>query len=413
MSTVIIGGGAAGCFAAVFSARQGDKVILVEPNGRLGRKLSITGKGRCNITNNCDFDTLMKNVYRNPSFLYSAFSRFGTADCMEFIVGLGVPLKTERGNRVFPVSDRAGDIVSALEKEIKGLGVETVWERALDIVTDNGRVSGVKTDKRLIPAEKVILATGGVSYRATGSTGDGYRMAERLGHTVTELKPSLIPLETEESGCRTNRSSAAGLTVKNAVLTLLDTKSGKKLFSDLGELTFEEYGVGGPLVLSASAMLPMTRIEQGRYLINIDFKPALDNKKLDLRLQREIAADGKADLYRIMRTLLPEKLIAPVLKQANADSAKKAAEISSALRKSLVSSLKSYTLTVKAFRPINEAIITDGGISTAEINPSDMQSKLVKGLHFAGEIIDVSGFTGGFNLQIAYSTAKAAARKKG
>ena len=405
MSTVIIGGGAAGCFAAVFSARNGDKVILLEPNGRLGRKLSITGKGRCNITNNCDLDTLMKNVTKNPSFLYSALSRFGTADCMEFIESIGVPLKTERGNRVFPVSDKAGDIVAALEREIKRLGVETVWERALDIVTEDGRVTGVKTDKRLIPAEKVILATGGMSYKATGSTGDGYKMAKRLGHTVTELKPSLIPLETEEDCV-----SAAGLTVKNAVLTLLDAKSGKKLFSELGELTFEGYGVGGPLVLSASARLP--DIEKGRYLLNIDFKPALDNKKLDLRLQREIAADGKAELRKIMRTLLPEKLITPILLFAGADPSKKAAEISSALRKGLVSALKNYSLTVKAFRPINEAIVTDGGISAAEINPSDMQSKLVKGLHFAGEIIDVSGFTGGFNLQIAYSTARAAAQKK-
>ena len=406
MSTVIIGGGAAGCFAAVFSARGGDGTILLEPNGRLGRKLSITGKGRCNITNDCDLDTLMKNVTKNPAFLYSAFSRFGTADCMEFIESIGVPLKTERGNRVFPVSDKAVDIVNALEKEIKRLGVETAWERAVDIVTEGGAVAAVKTDKRLIPAEKVILATGGVSYKATGSTGDGYKMAKRLGHTVTRLKPSLIPLETEED-C----SAAAGLTVKNAVLTLLDTKSGKKLYSELGELTFEEYGVGGPLVLSASARLP--DIEKGRYVITIDFKPALDSKKLDLRLQREIAADGKADLHKIMRTLLPEKLIAPVLRQANADPAKKAAEISSALRKALVSALKSCTLTVRAFRPINEAIVTDGGVSVSEINPSDMQSKLVKGLHFAGELIDVSGFTGGFNLQIAYSTARAAAQKKG
>ena len=405
MSTVIIGGGAAGCFAAVFSSGQGDKVTLIEPNGRLGRKLSITGKGRCNITNNCDLDTLMKNVTKNPSFLYSAFSRFGTADCMAFIESLGVPLKTERGNRVFPVSDKAADVVAALEREIKRLGVETVWERALDIVTSDGAVTAVKTDKRLIPAEKVILATGGISYKATGSTGDGHKMAKRLGHTVTELKPSLIPLETEES-C----SPAAGLTVKNAVLTLLDTKSGKKLFSELGELTFEEYGVGGPLVLSASAVLP--DVEKGRYLLNIDFKPALDSKKLDLRLQREIAAGGKAELYRIMRTLLPEKLITPVLLQAKANPRKKAAEISSALRRSLVNTLKNYTLTIKAFRPINEAIVTDGGISVAEINPSDMQSRLVKGLYFAGEIIDVSGFTGGFNLQIAYSTAKAAAQKR-
>lgn len=404
MSTVIIGGGAAGCFAAVFSARKGDKVILLEPNERLGRKLSITGKGRCNITNNCDLDTLMKNVTKNPSFLYSAFSRFDTASCMEFIESLGVPLKTERGNRVFPVSDKAADIVNALEREIKRLGVEIVRERARDIITENGTVTAVKTDKQVIPAEKVILATGGISYKATGSTGDGYKMAKRLGHTVTELKPSLIPLETEEDCC----FNAAGLTVKNAVLTLLDTKSGKKLFSELGELTFEEYGVGGALVLSASARLP--QIEKDRYVLNIDFKPALDGKKLDLRIQREIAADGKAELHKIMRTLLPEKLIIPILSQANADPAKKAAEISSALRKSLVAALKNFSLTVKASRPINEAIVTDGGVSVNEINPSDMQSRLVKGLHFAGEIIDVSGFTGGFNLQIAYSTARAAAQ---
>ena len=401
MSTVIIGGGAAGCFAAVFSARKGDRVILLEPNGRLGRKLSITGKGRCNITNNCDLDTLMKNITKNPSFLYSAFSRFDTASCMELIESLGVPLKTERGNRVFPVSDKAADIVNALEREMKGLGVEILWQRALDIVTDKGAAAAVKTDKGLIPAEKVILATGGMSYKATGSTGDGYKMASRLGHTVTRLKPSLIPLETEED-C----SPAAGLTVKNAVMTLLDTKGGKKLFSELGELTFEEYGVGGALTLSASARLP--DIEKGRYVLSIDFKPALDSKKLDLRLQREIAANGKADLHKIMRTLLPEKLIQPVLQQAKADPCKKAAEISSELRKNLVSALKGFTLTVKAFRPINEAIITDGGISTAEIDPRDMQSKIVKGLHFAGEIIDVSGFTGGFNLQIAYSTARCA-----
>ena len=401
MSTVIIGGGAAGCFAAVFSARSGDRVILLEPNGRLGRKLSITGKGRCNITNNCDLDTLMKNVTKNPSFLYSAFSRFGTGDCMKFIEELGVPLKTERGNRVFPVSDRAIDVVNALEREIKRLGVETVWERANDIVTEDGAVAAVKTDKRLIRTEKVILATGGISYKATGSTGDGYRLAKRLGHTVTELKPSLIPLETEED-C----FPAAGLTVKNAVLTLSDTKNGKKLFDQMGELTFEEYGVGGALVLSASARLP--RIEKGRYVINIDFKPALDNKKLDLRLQREITADGKAELQRIMRTLLPEKLITLVLRQAGADPAKKAAEVSSKLRKSLVSVLKGFTLTVKGFRPINEAIVTDGGVDVSEINPGDMQSRLVRGLHFAGEIIDVCGYTGGFNLQIAYSTARCA-----
>lgn len=401
MRTVIIGGGAAGCYSAVFSARKGDNVLLLEPNAKLGRKLAITGKGRCNVTNRCSLETFVKNVPRNGKFLYNAFSRFDAESCMTFFERLGVPLKTERGNRVFPVSDKASDIVDALAAEIKRLGVETARERALEITAENGSVTGVRTNKRFIPAEKVILATGGLSYRATGSTGDGYKMAERLGHTVTELRPSLVPLETVED-C----SAAAGLAVKNAVLTVTDEKTGKKIFSQLGEMTFESYGVGGPLVLSASSL--MEEVYSGRYIISLDFKPALDEKKLDARLQREIAADGKAEFSAVMRKLLPEKLIAPVLEQAKADPHRKAAELPAAVRKAAVRVLKGFKLTVKAYRPINEAIITCGGISVSQIDPMDMQSKLIKNLHFAGEIIDVSGFTGGFNLQIAYCTAGAA-----
>lgn len=400
--TLIIGGGAAGCFAAVFSARNGCDTTIIEPNDRLGKKLSITGKGRCNITNACDLDTFIKNVPRNPSFLYSAAARFGSGDCMEFIEGLGVPLKIERGNRVFPVSDKASDIVNALKKEIGRLGVRIVRDRAVEIVCGGEKkVTGVRTEKGFIEGNKVILATGGLSYPATGSSGDGYRLAERLGHSVTELTPSLVPLETVED-C----APMAGVNVKNALFAVYDNVKSKRIFSEQGEFAFENYGLGGPLTLSASSR--MDKMSAGRYGVCIDFKPALDEKKLDLRLQREIKASGAGTAHDIMRTLLPEKLILPLLRFAELSGEKKAGEITSGERKSLVSALKGFKLDVKGFRPIKEAIITDGGISVKEIRPSDMGSKLVEGLYFAGEIIDVSGFTGGFNLQIAYSTAKAA-----
>lgn len=401
--TIIIGGGAAGCFSAIFSARNGSETVIIEPNGRLGKKLSITGKGRCNITNACDKETFLKNIPRNSSFLYSAISRFGADDCMEFIESLGVPLKIERGNRVFPVSDKASDIVDALIREAKRLGVKIIRDRAvkIDCSQNDKRVIGVKTEKGFIAGDKVILATGGLSYPATGSTGDGYKLAKELGHTVTELLPSLVPLETV-SDCL----PMAGLNVRNALFTLFDNEKNKKIFSEQGEFTFESYGIGGPLTLSASSR--MESVTKGRYTVFIDFKPALDEKKLDLRIQREITAAPSKTLSDITRTLLPEKLVPALIKEAGLREDKKAGEITSKERKALISALKCFKLQIKAFRPIKEAIITDGGVSVKEINPSDMQSKLVKGLYFAGEIIDVSGFTGGFNLQIAYSTAKAA-----
>lgn len=401
MKTVIIGGGAAGCYAAVFSARRGDEVTLLEPNGRVGKKLGITGKGRCNVTNNCDFDTLMKNITRNPSFLYSAFSRFGTGECMSFFEELGVPLKTERGGRVFPVSDKAADIVNALDREIKRSGVKVIPQRALAVAAENNIVTGVKTERGYFAADKVILATGGASYPATGSTGDGYRIAERLGHTVTPLSPSLVPMETEE-----NCGDMSGLTVKNCVFSLLDTKTGKRLFSELGEMCFENYGIGGPLTLSASSYID--KFEKGRYRVALDFKPALDHKKLDGRILREISAAPSKRASELMRTLVPQKLTGAVLDRAGVQADKKAAELSKACRLDIGRALKNFELNISGFRPIREAIITDGGISVKEIDPSDMQSKIVSGLHFAGEIIDVSGLTGGFNLQIAFATARAA-----
>lgn len=402
--TIIIGGGAAGCFSAIFSARNGSETVIVELNERLGKKLSITGKGRCNITNACDKETFLRNIPRNPSFLYSAISRFDAADCMEFIESLGVPLKIERGNRVFPVSDKASDITDALTRETKRLGVKIIRDRAvkIDCSQKEKRVTGVKTEKGFIAGDKVILATGGLSYPATGSTGDGYRLAKELGHTITELLPSLVPLETVND-C----SPMAGVNVRNALFTLFDNEKKKKIFSEQGEFTFESYGIGGPLTLSASSR--MERITEGRYTVHIDFKPALDEKKLDLRILREITAAPSKTVSDITRTLSPEKLVPALIKEAELPEGKKAGEITSKERKALVSALKCFKLQIKAFRPIKEAIITDGGVSVKEINPSDMQSKLVKGLYFAGEIIDVSGFTGGFNLQIAYSTAKAAA----
>lgn len=407
--TIIIGGGAAGCFAGIFSARDGETVTIIEPNDRLGKKLSITGKGRCNITNACDLDTFIKNVPRNAPFLYSAVSRFDSSDCMSFIEGLGVPLKIERGNRVFPASDKASDIVNALKKEIDRLGVSVARDRASEIVcvgSDEGKKAvGVVTENGYFEGEKVILSTGGLSYPATGSTGDGYKLARRLGHTITELTPSLVPLETEESCLGMD-----GVNVKNVLFTVYDSVKNKKIFTEQGEFTFESYGLGGPLTLSASSR--MDNMSKGRYRVSIDFKPALDEKKLDLRLQREIKESGARTALDIMRTLLPEKLVLPLLSFAGISSDRRAGEITSAERRAMLLALKDYRLNIKGFRPIKEAIITDGGISVKEIRPSDMGSKLVKGLYFAGEIIDVSGFTGGFNLQIAYSTAKAAALKK-
>lgn len=402
--TIIIGGGAAGCFAAIFSAENGSETVIIEPNDRLGKKLSITGKGRCNITNDCDRDTFLKNISRNPSFLYGAISRFDTKDCMDFIESLGVPLKTERGNRVFPVSDKASDIVNALSERAERLGVKIIRDRAVKIncSQEEKKVIGVKTEKGFIHGDKVVLATGGLSYPATGSTGDGYKMARALGHTVTPLSPSLVPLET-----MTDCLPMAGLNIKNALFTLLDNEKKKKLFSEQGEFTFERYGIGGPLTLSASSR--MDYITEGRYTVSIDFKPALNEKKLDLRLLREISAAPSKTAYDIMRTLLPEKLVSAIIHEAVVPDCRKAGEITAKERKALISALKDFKLDIKAFRPIKEAIITDGGICVKEINPTDMQSKLIRGLHFAGEIIDVSGYTGGFNLQIAYSTAKAAA----
>ena len=400
---IIIGGGAAGMYAAIHSAVNGYKTMVIEPNEKVGRKLAITGKGRCNVTNNCDADTVMKNVPRNPRFLYSALSLCSPIYVMAFFENEGVALKTERGNRVFPVSDKAYDIVDALFFRMKREGVDLVRARAKKIAVSDGYVTGVLTDKGEFFAPKVILATGGMSYPVTGSTGDGYRMAEEIGHTIIPPKPSLVPIETEE-----NCGEMMGLSLKNAVLSVRDNVKGKVVFSELGEMIFTHFGVSGPLVLSASSH--MDEISDGKYTLYIDLKPALSDEQLDSRIQRDFLERKNMQLDNALRKLLPEKIILPLLKRCGIDPEKQCNSVTREERLKLLRSIKGFALTPTSFRPISEAIITDGGISVKEINPKTMESKIVGGLYFAGEIIDVTGFTGGFNLQIAFSTGYAAAQ---
>ena len=395
---IVIGGGAAGMMSAITAAECGARVLLAERNQMLGKKLSITGKGRCNVTNNSNNSNIMKNIPTNSRFLYSALAGFSAYDTIDFFEGLGVPLKTERGNRVFPVSDKASDIVNALKDRMSALGVTVKTMRADRILTESGAAVGVKCDKDSYYAPKIILATGGMSYPGTGSTGDGYKMARALGHTVTELKPSLVPVCTAQD-CK----PMMGLSLKNVTLSLKDS-GGKVLYSELGEMLFTHFGVSGPLVLSASAF-----IKKGdSYTLEIDLKPALDEKKLDARILRDFSEAKNKQLSTVMRKLLPEKLIDAVLTRAEVPADMRVNEITKEQRKSLVAVLKSFSLTVSGLRPIEEAIITDGGISVKEINPKTMESKLVSGLFFAGEIIDCAAYTGGYNLQIAFSTARLA-----
>lgn len=398
---IVIGAGAAGMYAAITSASNGYKTAVIEPNEKVGRKLAITGKGRCNVTNNCDADEVMKNIPRNPRFLYSALSMHSPSDVMSFFENEGVPLKTERGNRVFPVSDKAYDIVDALFFRMKREGVTMIRGRALDILVADGFITGVKTDKGEFYAPKVILATGGKSYPVTGSTGDGYKMAQRLGHTITPLKPSLVPIETEE-----NCAEMMGLSLKNSVLTVRDNEKGKIVFKELGEMIFTHFGVSGPLVLSASSR--MGDISEEKYTLFIDLKPALTEEQLDSRVQRDFLERKNMQLSNALRKLLPEKIIVPLLNKCGIDPEKQCNSVTREERMVLVKNVKAFSLKPTAYRPISEAIITDGGVSVKEINPKTMESKLIGGLYFAGEIIDVTGFTGGFNLQIAFSTGYAA-----
>lgn len=393
---IIVGGGAAGMMAAITAAGAGKNTALFEKNDRIGKKLRITGKGRCNVTNCCDLDELMNNIPVNNRFLYSAFSNYGPYDVMDFFENAGVPLKVERGNRVFPVSDKAADIVSALDREMKKAGVRIIHETVKNIIIEDGVCCGVVTDRGEYNSLTVLVATGGASYPLTGSTGDGYRFAKAAGHTVTDIVPSLVPLETVENFC----SSLSGLALRNVTLTLLD--NGRKVFSELGEMSFTDYGVTGPLVLTASSRI--RKMEKGRYSLSIDLKPGLTEEKLDNRLLRDFTGMPASEFREVLVKLLPSKLIPVVIRRSGISPEIKAGQISKVQRLELVKLLKDFRLQIFSFRPVEEAIVTSGGVSVKEINPKTMESKLVSGLFFAGEVIDTDAYTGGFNLQIAFST---------
>ena len=400
MDVIVIGGGAAGLMAAGTAAQRGLKVTLIERNDKLARKVAITGKGRCNVTNACPLlNDLIANVPVNGRFLYGAFSRFTTDDTMDFFESLGVPLKIERGNRVFPVSDRALDIVDALNKFITVNGVKRKQGRVTDLIIEDGALKGCRTeDGKEYFADNVIIATGGVSYPATGSTGDGYTLAKQAGHTITELKPSLVPLECHEGWC----TEAQGLSLRNVEIRIEDTKTYKEVYKDFGEMLFTHYGVSGPMILSASSH--MRNMEKGRYVIHIDFKPALSYEQLDKRIQRDLLECSNKNLFNTLALMLPRKMIPIAVKLSGLNGNTKSNQVTKDMRAALVDLLKDIRLTVTDFRPIDEAIITSGGVSVSEIDPKTMESKILKGLYFAGEVIDVDAYTGGFNLQIAFST---------
>ncbi len=400
MDLIVIGGGAAGLMAAGTAAKRGLSVTLFERNDKLARKVAITGKGRCNVTNNCPLlNDLIANVPVNGRFLYGAFSRFTTDDTMDFFEEMGVPLKIERGNRVFPVSDKALDIVDALNKFITVNGVKRKTARVTELIIEDGKCIGCKTeDGKEHFADNVLIATGGKSYPVTGSTGDGYDFARQAGHTITDLKPSLVPLECHEGWC----TEAQGLSLRNVEITVEDSKTYKTVYKDFGEMIFTHYGISGPMVLSASSH--MRNMERGRYIIHIDFKPALTYEQLDKRLQRDLLECSNKNLYNTLSLMLPRKMIPIIVKLSGLNGNIKSNQVTKEMRATLVDLLKDIRLTVTDFRPIEEAIVTSGGVKVGEIDPKTMKSKITDGLYFAGEVIDVDAYTGGFNLQIAFST---------
>jgi predicted Rossmann fold flavoprotein len=403
----VIGGGAAGMMAAISAAECGASVVLIERNAQCGKKLKITGKGRCNVTNDCDVREFLNNVPTNPRFLYSALGRFSTEDTKAFFEDAGVPLKVERGRRVFPVSDKAEDIVSAMYKKVRSLGVEILHARAEKLITENGEVLGVVAGGERIDADAVIVATGGRSYPGTGSDGDGYELARSVGHTVTPLIPSLVPLVSKSKIC----PSLQGLSLKNVALTVTDTQNGKTVYEDFGEMMFTHFGMTGPMILSASAHLHDVGV--GRYEAHINLKPALDAKTLDARVLPDFSKYSNKDFINALSDLLPTKLIPVVVGLSGIDERKKVNSITRDERAALCAVISDLRIRIDGFRPIAEAIITKGGVCVKEIDPKTMSSKLCRGLYFCGEVIDVDAYTGGYNLQIAFSTGVLAGENAG
>ena len=395
MKVIVVGGGPAGMCAAISAKKSGYDVILLEKTSRLGKKLSITGKGRCNITSSLDMSEFIQNIPGNGRFLYSAFQNFTNKDILNLI---NIPTKNERGNRVFPVSDRAEDVVEALKRKLDGVNIEYNTKAEKILVKDN-QVYGVKTKNKIYEADKVIIATGGLSYPMTGSTGDGYEMAKQVSHTVTELKPSLVAMTTEGESLE-ECQMLQGLTLKNVAIKVFE--NNKKVYDDFGEMLFTHFGISGPIVLSASAHLVRTKMKNA--IFEIDLKPGLAEERLQERILRDFDKYKNKEIRNGLNDLLPKAMIPVIIEKSNIDENKKINEIKKEERNKLVENIKHFKIQITGFRPIKEAIVTAGGINVKEINPKTMQSKIVKGLYFAGEIIDVDAYTGGFNLQIAYST---------
>lgn len=398
-SIFVVGGGAAGMMAAITAAENGAQVTLLERNDRLGKKLYITGKGRCNVTNDCAPEDFFQNVPRNPRFLYSAIYAFPPREVTAWFEARGCALKTERGNRVFPQSDKSASVIDALRAELRRLGVRVLQERALDIVTQDGAVCGIETDGGFHKTERVILATGGCSYPQTGSTGDGYRMLEKLGHTIVPPVGSLVPLVEKGYDCK----QMQGLALKNVALRLVNQK-GKTVFEEFGELLFTHFGLSGPVVLSASAHMN----EKDSYTVLLDLKPALDEQKLDLRLLRDFEKFQNRDFENALVELLPRSMIPVIVRRSGIPAEEKVHSITREQRRALLELMKRFPVEIACKAPVEEAIVTSGGVKVSEIEPGTMQSKRVRGLYVAGELLDVDAYTGGFNLQIAWATGRAA-----
>lgn len=415
MNVVVIGGGPAGMMAAIASAENGNNVVLLEKKERLGRKLLITGKGRCNITSSLPIEEFIQNTPGNGQFLYSSFKNYTNKDIIEFLKNEGLEVKEERGNRIFPITDKSLDVLKCFQNKLKKLNVDVKYNtKVVKIIPkdEKGKLAVKTDDNKTFLAEKVILATGGKSYPLTGSTGDGYKIAEDLGHKITFIRPSLVPLECyDKKLCK----DLQGLSLKNVKIEIKNTENNKVIYEDFGEMLFTHFGVSGPIILSGSAHLVRYKnvdelLKNKKIVLKIDFKPALSTEKLNERILRDFAEFKNKSFKNSLDKLLPQKLIPVIIEKSNINPDKKVNEITKIERRKIVELLKDFELSISKFRPIDEAIVTSGGISVKEINPKTMESKIVPGLYFAGEIIDVDSYTGGFNLQIAYSTGYTAGK---